>query len=61
MGGPHATLLPRTTEGCTANMIRREMKTARLLNTAFRGCTVRVVQISKRCYVYLCVHALCDF
>jgi hypothetical protein len=46
MGGPHATLLPRTTEGCTANMIRREMKTGRLLNTAFRQCAARAVQIS---------------
>jgi hypothetical protein len=53
MGGPHATLLPRTTEGCTANMIRREMKTGRLLNTAFRGCAARAVQIWKLCYVYL--------
>lgn len=60
MGGPLATLLPRTSEGCTANMISREMKTGRLLNTAFHGCAARAVQIFKARYFYLCIHPLCD-
>jgi len=57
MGGPHATLLPRTAEGCTANMIRREMKTGRLLNTAFAGVLRELCKFQSS-VMFICVYIL---
>jgi hypothetical protein len=47
--------------GVQQTVIRGEMKTDCLLNTAFCECVASAVQISKLCYVYFCVvHVLCD-